>query len=194
MSADPYEVFDDPYCYKGTSVLKNKARLRDEQLLSDFELEMTTLRAGESFPQGGFDPQHYCAVHHHLFQDVYTWAGKYRTVRTAKGGNPFCFPEYIDAEMNKLFRVLRGKPFLVGESKTSFVGASAHFLAELNVIHCFREGNGRAQLSFLHMIGSRAGHELRLELARPATFLPAMINSFSGKLGLLERELKRLVR
>lgn len=192
MSADPYEVFDDPYCYKGTSILKNKARLRDEQLLSDFELEMTTLRAGEPFPQGSFDPSHYRAVHHHLFQDVYSWAGKYRTVRTAKGGNPFCYPEYIDAEMNKLFRVLSGKPFLGAENKTSFVRASAHFLAELNVIHCFREGNGRAQLSFLHMVALRAGHQLRLEIVHPVTFLPAMVDSFSGKLAPLERELRRL--
>src|SRR6266403_4270572 len=66
--------------------------------LEAFEIEMTTLRANEPLPDGGYNARHYCRVHHHLFQDVYTWAGKYRTVRTSKGGNPFCFPKYIAAE------------------------------------------------------------------------------------------------
>lgn len=192
MSWQRYEVFDDPYCYKRTFVLKNKARLRDETLLQDFELEMTALRASEPFPLGRFDPPHYRAVHHHLFQDVYTWAGKYRTVRTAKGGNPFCYPEYIEREMDKLFAVLETKPFIDGTRKT-FVEAAANFLAELNVIHCFREGNGRAQLSFLHLVGARAGYPLKLERVKEETFLPAMIDSFAGRLRPLERQIALLI-
>ncbi len=193
MSLDPYyEVFDDPYCYKNSPVLKNKARLRDPDLLRDFELEMTTLRAGEPFPAGAFDSAHYCAIHHHLFQDVYSWAGKHRTVRTAKGGNLFCLPDYIDRESEKLFQTLAHPPFTGGGSRAAFIEAAAQFLSELNVIHCFREGNGRAQLSFMHMIGERAGHALKLENVKEATFLPAMIASFSGELAPLKRELKLL--
>jgi cell filamentation protein len=70
-----YDVFDDPYCYKGTSVLKNRARLRDAKTLDDFELEMSTLRSQEPLPDGRFTPAHYRRVHHHLFQDVYSWPG-----------------------------------------------------------------------------------------------------------------------
>jgi cell filamentation protein len=83
MTHGGYDAFDDPYCYKGTFVLKNKAGLRDIDALRDFELEMSSLRAEEPLPTGRFDPAHYKAVHHHLFQDVYRWAGRYRTVRTA---------------------------------------------------------------------------------------------------------------
>jgi len=57
---------------------------------------MSNSRAQEPLPTGKFTPQHYCKIHHHLFRDVYTWAGKPRTVRTSKGGNAFCYPEYID--------------------------------------------------------------------------------------------------
>jgi cell filamentation protein len=71
MIGDPYDVFEDPYCYEGTDVLKNKAGLRDQALLDDFELEMMNLRAQETLPEGAYDPSHYCAVHHHLIQDVY---------------------------------------------------------------------------------------------------------------------------
>src|SRR5262245_47582773 len=103
MALVGYDAFDDPYSYKGTNVLKNKLGLRDPVLLESAELEMTTLRAGEPLPRGRYDAWHYRRVHRHLFQDVYSWAGKYRTVRTSKGGNPFCFPEHIGAAMDKLF-------------------------------------------------------------------------------------------
>ncbi|MER9313732.1 Fic family protein [Mesorhizobium australicum] len=79
--------------------------LRDPALL-EAELEMTTLRASEPLPAVVMT-RHYRRVHYHLFQDVYSWAGKYRTVRTAKADNPFCFPEYIDGEMKLLFNALR---------------------------------------------------------------------------------------
>jgi cell filamentation protein len=166
--------------------------LRDAERLSDFELEMSSLRAQEPLPEGGFDPAHYCAVHHHLFQDVYVWAGKYRTVRTAKGGNPFCFPEYIAREMTRLFAGLNAAAFLPGSTPDEFVDTATALLADLNVIHCFREGNGRAQLIFMHMLALRAGHPMKLERIERETFLPAMIESFGGNLGNLRREIARL--
>lgn len=141
-----YESFPDPYVYKHSDVLKNKLGLRDPNALAAFELEMTTLRASESLPSGDFSPLHYCRLHHHLFQYVYRWAGKYRTIRIGKGENGFCYPEYIEAEMMNLFATIR----LVTDSrsKDSFVQEAARFLAGLNAIHPFRDGNGRTQLSF----------------------------------------------
>src|ERR1700754_2349540 len=117
MSGDPYDAFDDPYCYENTDVLKNRAGLQDQALLNDFELEMMNLRAQEPLPDGAYDPAHYCAVHHHLFQDVYDWAGEYRTVRTGKGGNWFCFPENIQQQMDGLFSRLGGGAFTPGASR-----------------------------------------------------------------------------
>jgi len=52
MTGSAYDAFEDPYCYEGASVLKNKAGLRDQALLDDFELEMTNLRAQEALPEG----------------------------------------------------------------------------------------------------------------------------------------------
>src|SRR5687767_14007020 len=104
-----YDAFTDPYCYKNSFVLKNRAGLRDAAAVEAFELEMTTLRAEEPLPAGRFGPAHYRAVHRHLFQDVYRWAGRYRTVRTSKGGNLFCFPEHIPAQMDTLFAKLRDR-------------------------------------------------------------------------------------
>ena len=78
-----YDAFDDPYAFPGTSVLRNRLDIRDAGTLEAFEVEISTLRAEEPLPHGPFDPAHYCSIHHHLFQDVYAWAGQYRTVRTA---------------------------------------------------------------------------------------------------------------
>jgi cell filamentation protein len=83
MAFEGYDAFDDPYAYKGTNILKNKLGLRDLTLLESFELEMTALRANEPLPDGSYDARYYRRLHHHLFQDVYSWAGKYRTVRTS---------------------------------------------------------------------------------------------------------------
>ncbi|MGO4568529.1 hypothetical protein AB4Z52_26615 [Rhizobium sp. 2YAF20] len=62
-----------------------------------------------------------------LFQDVYRWAGKYRTVRTSKGGSTFCFPEYIDGEMNQLFATL--KRSFAAEIEEQFVCEAAEIIS-----------------------------------------------------------------
>jgi cell filamentation protein len=181
VTAGGYEaVDDDPYCYRGVDCLKNRLGLRDPGTLQAFELEMSTLRAEEPLPSGRFGSAHYRRIHRHLFQDVYTWAGRYRTVRTAKGGNWFCFPEHISTEMERLFKRLGGAAFLPGSSSGAFVIAAAEFLGDLNAIHPFREGNGRAQLAFMHLVALRADHPLRFEKVKRSTFLPAMIRSFDG--------------
>lgn len=183
----------DPYCFDGTSVLRNKLDIKDSETLEAFELEMSTLRASEPLPDGGFDPAHYCAIHHHLFQDVYDWAGIPRTIQTAKGGNLFCLPAYIERELAKLFGTLSSGSAFWTDDVENFVSLAANFLAELNAIHPFREGNGRAQLAFVHLLGQAAGHPFDFTRVRRNTFLPAMIASFSGQVAPLKAELAALV-
>ena len=193
MAFGGYDAFDDPYSYEGTDTLINKLDLRDPLLLDAFESEMTTLRANEPLPDDSYDVQHYKRVHHHIFQDVYSWAGEYRTIRTSKGGNPFCFPEHIDAEMRKLFQGLADGPCLNAQDSNDFISSVAHFLAELNAIHPFREGNGRSQLAFVHLLGEKADFPLDFSRVRPETFLLAMIASYHGQLDPLVEELWRLL-
>jgi len=193
MTAADYDAFDDPYSYPGTSVLINRLDLRDPSLLEAFEAEIFALRTEEPLPRGEFDSAHYCSVHHHLFQDVYEWAGKYRTVRTSKGGNAFCYPEHIPAQMDALFRSIRSGEAFFGKSQGEFLEETARFLGELNAIHPFREGNGRTQLAFLGLIGATANHPFAFERIDRNSFLPAMIESFLGRLGPLATELGKLL-
>ena len=106
-----YRAEPDPYCYPGTNVLINRLGTRNQAELDAFEAEMTSDRATEPLPTGRLSYSHYRAIHRHLFQDVYPWAGRIRTVRIAKGGNAFCYPEHIDREMRRIFaESVRQKP------------------------------------------------------------------------------------
>jgi cell filamentation protein len=188
-----YEVHDDTYCYPGTTILKNLLDLKERAELDAFEAEITNQRALEPLPDGLLDSSHYKAIHRHLFQDVYSWAGTARTVRISKGGNAFCFPEYIDREMTKLFAELAQKTHLANLDEASFAKEAAHFLAEINAIHPFREGNGRVQLSFLTLLAQQAGHPLALEALDPEQILAATIASFDGDETPLAAVIKGLV-
>ncbi|MBN8990636.1 MAG: Fic family protein [Rhizobiales bacterium] len=192
MAFEGYDAFDDPYLYKNTPVLKNRLGIRDPGTLEAFEVEMSSLRADEPLPSGRFDAVHYRKIHRHLFQDVYRWAGRHRTVRITKGGNPFCFPEHIDWQMKQLFARLAHGELLRTQAFEAFAARAAEFLSELNAIHPFREGNGRTQLAFLDHVAAYADHPLRLDQVKRGTFLPAMIASFAGDLGPLTVELTKL--
>jgi cell filamentation protein len=82
---------------------------------------------------------------------------------------------------------LRGLP------RDEFAVQAAHFLAELNAIHPFRDGNGRAQLAFMTMLADHAGCPFDLIKIQPVKFLAAMIASFFGKEEMLEAEIRRLI-
>lgn len=193
MVGDPYQADNDPACYPGTQILRNIPELRDLAELEDYELKMVALRSEEGLPTGDLDPAHYRAIHRHLFQDVYVWAGEYRTIRTGKGGNWFCYPEYIDKEMKTLFSSLGRPEFQPGSDVDAFIAALADFVSDLNAIHPFREGNGRTQLLFIRLLGQNAGHLFRSEAVEADEFLLAMIASFDGKLDALTDELERML-
>jgi cell filamentation protein len=86
-----YDAVDDPYTYPNSTVLVNRLDLRSQDELEAFEGEISSARAEEPLPDGLLDFAHYKAVHHHLFQDVYTWAGEVRTVRISKAATRSAF-------------------------------------------------------------------------------------------------------
>ena len=173
-----YETITDPYCYPNTSILINKAGIRNQKELDRFELSMSINRFSEPLPSGRFSVNHYRFIHHHLFQDVYPWAGKIRNIRISKSGSMFCYPENIKRELTKVFDSLRLSNHLTGLEQNDFVIAAAHVLAELNAIHAFRDGNGRVQLAFLALLSFKAGHQLNFTQLNPGLFLKCMIESF----------------
>jgi cell filamentation protein len=163
-------------------VLINKAGISDADELSEFEMSKVRSRANDPWPAGRLDKPHYYALHRHLFQDVYAWAGKPRTIRIGKGGNWFCYPDFIERLLDQQFAGLKAKRHLDGLDLDAFSRRAADFLAEVNAIHPFREGNGRTQLAFLRLLCLNAGFGFDASVLDRSRVIAAMIASFDQKL------------
>lgn len=115
-------------------------------------------------------------------------------MRIGKEGSWFRYPEYIDREMKKLFAGLAKESYVRAHDADGFAVKAAHFLTELNAIHPFREGNGRAQLSFLILLAEQAGHPLNLDKLDPEAVLAATIRSFAGSEKPLLAVIRKLIK
>lgn len=155
----------DPYVYPGTSVLKNLADLQDPESLASFEANATSWRVGQlsrrrSQP-GKFDIPHLKSIHSYIFQDVYTWAGEFRTVNIARPGQfYFAFVEQIASALSTAFDSLKKERFLTEFDRESFSKRAGHYMGELNAIHPFRDGNGRTQREFIRQLARHNGYSL----------------------------------
>lgn len=151
----------DPYFYPGRNVMRNALGIHDAQKLEQAAYQFTALRAAtlELGPLSRGLP-HLCAIHHHLYQDVFDWAGKIREVDIYKGDTRFCHFEYIEKEGNALMQQLEEEGWLCGLEKEEFVERLAHYYCEINVLHPFRIGNGIAQRIFFEQLALHAGFSL----------------------------------
>jgi cell filamentation protein len=107
----------DPYLYPGTDVLRNLANLRDPVTSAAFEANATASRLIElaaAGVSGGFDVPHLKAIHRHLFQDVYSWAGDFRTVNISKGGHLFGAASFLEAALTGVLSKLAREGDLLG--------------------------------------------------------------------------------
>lgn len=164
---------DDPYVYAGTSVLRNRLGIYDPEELDRVERQLVRERTLESIPSGNFDLRHLKAIHFHLFQDIYEWAGQIRTVEISKGESQFQFRQYIDTGMADVHRRLVKAGFLRGMERSAFASEVAQIIGDVNYVHPFREGNGRTQLQYLKLLAEQAGHFLDLTKVDAAGWLEA---------------------
>lgn len=104
---DKYGVAQDKYCYPDSDVLINLLDIQDAGLLAEAEAEFTAERyrtyQASHLALIDFNLAHLQQLHHHLFQDIYEWAGELRDVDIAKGETRFCTWSRIAPEADKLF-------------------------------------------------------------------------------------------
>ena len=173
----------DPYIYPETNILRNLLEIDDLDRLQQFEAVSTAYRISElrlSPIAGSFDTAHLQRIHHHIFQDVYSWAGQFRTVDIRKEGEFwFCRHEYIPEALAELFDKLKAENNLRNRDPHEFARAG-YYLTELNAIHPFREGNGRAQREFIRELGLRARLSVDWTRATRDEMYSASIAGFRG--------------
>jgi cell filamentation protein, protein adenylyltransferase len=166
-----------PYCYPGTDVLRNKENIRDNDELERFE-RMATARRLETLPHDlPITVAGYREIHRYVLQDVYDWAGEYRTVDTGRTA-PFCKAEFIGRHMDARFAAINAEDNLRGLAPELFAARAAEHICELNAIHCFLDGNGRTQRAFLEVLAAEAGHKIDLARIDPQTWNAASIAGF----------------
>lgn len=187
-----YAVEEDPLCYPDTNVLINLLDLRDQEELDEYEAAVFQVRFEEEWPSGSLDLDHYLSLHHHLFQDVYAWAGEIRDIRIHKDRTTFAYPENILMSLKAVFNDLATNKYLVDMEPREFAENAAHLLAEINAAHPFREGNGRTQLAFLSMVVENAGFPFNEDVIEPQTVVPAMIESFHSSNDALVKLIEKI--
>ena len=139
-------------CYEGTACLINKLGIKDDEKLKEFEAAVTFAKASEyetSPTADTFDVAHYKAIHKFLFEDIYDWAGEYRTINMSKKGTNFADADKIPELMDACFRRLKGNNYFKDNTFDEFVENIVDFYQVTNMIHPFREGNGRTQRLFI---------------------------------------------
>ena len=174
-------MHDSAYCYPNSSVLINKLNIRNARKLLAAEIDLTSIRLQEleSNPlRGSFDFLHLRRIHKYIFQDLYTWAGEVRTVEIGKG-NLFCTTACIDSYAACIFDKYFRQCYDVKENKGQFVETLAKNYGDLNALHPFREGNGRAQREFARVVCKECGYDFRLACTTHAEILAASKLSFN---------------
>ena len=179
----------DPYLYAGTAVLKNKLGIRNQGEFDAMERQIVLQRSRQRLPTGRFDLDHLKAIHRHLFQDVYDWAGQIRTVEIAKGGSQFQFRQYIRMGMADICRRLEEADFLGNLEPKNFAQQAGHIMGDVNYVHPFREGNGRTQMIYLEQLAGQAGHAIDLTRITPKRWITASRNAHAGDYNPMSAEI-----
>lgn len=167
----------DPYVNPQTGVLLNKLGATDDHDLAEAERNLSgyALKGIRSHRYRTFSLETMKKIHKELFQDVYKWAGKIRTVDIAKGGTMFCRSEFIDSEADRIFSSLKKDNDLKGLDQEKFCEKAAELFCDVNMLHPFREGNGRAQRELIYHVAKNAGYNLRLTKGSKEMYMCASI-------------------
>lgn len=175
----------DPYVDPRSGVLINKLGITDQRSLLQAERDITRIRIAELARdpvQGKFDLAHLQAVHKHIFSDIYPWAGEIRSVQIAKGESLFAHPGMIESAGAKVFQSIAQDNHFKGMFTDQFIDRASHHFANVNALHPFREGNGRATRVFFEQMGREAGKPIDLSVNSRDAWAVANQNAHNGQL------------
>ena len=169
-------------CYPGTTCLISKLDIQDELALAETEAAVVLGKASLLDQQpipGVFDFDHYKRIHQFLFCDLYDWAGQIRTINLSKKGTAFVPAAEIESCAVACFKRLAefsGE----GMSHRELAEEVADFYHTVNMLHPFREGNGRTQRIFFTQWIRSLGYDFDLSSVDPDAFMIATIYAAQG--------------
>lgn len=186
---DVYTTVQSIYCYPDSNVLKNKLNIRDLRELKDIEEKFVAIKQlvllQKPIP-GRFTINHLLRIHRFLFEDVYPFAGHIRREQISKGETLFFPPDLIKRELRRVFGEIHETGMLQEKKPQSQIQHLSHVMAELNIIHPFREGNGRSIREFIRCMAQVYGLTLNWGNADQDTMMDAAIASVYDDMAFCE--------
>ncbi|GHT85568.1 hypothetical protein FACS1894137_10010 [Spirochaetia bacterium] len=197
---DAYQYLDPDYTYTDpqTGVLRNLANVTNQDDLLFLESASVLKRAKEleKKPIKIKDAKALLAIHQYLFQDVYQWAGKMRTVNISKAGKPFIETNFFEASFNYIDTLIGDYRSLEKIDLKRIAQKLAEILDAINFLHPFREGNGRTQREFIRVLALEHGLTFNLNPPDNADvyerYMSGTIDGDVAKLAALIEELAKV--
>lgn len=156
----------------------NKLNIRDKKELKEAEQEFVAVKQLvllQAPLRGRFTKTHLLNIHRFLFEDVYPFAGKIRKEQISKGDTLFYPPNAIEKQLEQVFAQLHGEKLLNETDKQKQIEALSWVMAELNIIHPFREGNGRSIRELVRCMALKYGLPINWGNAGRETLINAAI-------------------
>jgi len=158
---------DDKYTYPGSGgVLINAAGIRDHARLDEAMNDVASFVLAKIYTEPAperLDLEYLRGIHVRMFGDLLPGiAGRIRDVDVQATGTgiPYCRPDFIEANLDTLFRKLEREDYLTGLDPDTFSERLADRWGELSAIHPWRDGNTRSQSMYVAVLAQRAGHPI----------------------------------
>lgn len=135
--------------------LENKLGITDSAQLAREEEKISKAKAKELFESGILDSLHpgtyvtLARIHEFLFDEIYDFAGKMRTINIAKGNFRFAPLMYLQVSLENIDKMPQSSYDEIIEK-----------YVEMNIAHPFREGNGRSMRIWLDLILKKEIHQV----------------------------------
>lgn len=160
----------DPYIDESTGVLRNKLGITDKVRLKQAEADICLpkiITAGKNF-SNQFDVKFIKDLHKHIFEDIYDWAGEFRTVNLYKTETvipglslDYAPPKKIEEQLEKYLGIMNR----IDWENLSFDDKAEKFTRQLALlwrVHPFRDGNTRTMMTFAYLFAR--SHDFPLDL------------------------------
>jgi cell filamentation protein len=178
--SDKYGAGQDPYCYPGSDVLRNKLDIRDDATLSEAEEQLSAIAASNvDFSPPPYSFRYLQGIHRTLFSDIYEWAGEPRTVGISKQETRFCQPEYMEREAGRIFERMAIAHWFEGMDRSDLIIAVADVYSDQRIL-------------FEHLI-MNAGFEISWWGIDADEWIYANIEAFNCNLEPMERVFERCI-
>lgn len=190
--SDSYKYIDPDHTYidPTSGLLKNLMNISDYDVLLFVESSAVSKRLQELFknPITLKGSSSLLEIHQYLFQDLYAWAGKVRTVNISKDGKPFFDGERFSSAFQYIDSLIEEYRTIDSSSFEEIAKSLASILDHVNFLHPFREGNGRTQREFIRLLALEKGLTLNLNPADNANvYTQYMQGTINGDIELLSQ-------